>query len=114
MFPIEPDDGIPSWAVGTGEAGERPHVGLGRCKEADFPILRALFKDRDGLPATFDEWEQYARRLEMILSREGYRIVRIPVTPEELSAWCAARDVAISVRTCVDFVEAKVAEKDAA
>lgn len=55
--------------------------------------VKACAADVEVFADTYEEWRAQAERTVRTLRRRGLWIVRLPVTAEELEAWCLAEAV---------------------
>jgi len=64
-------------------------VGLPWYDRADYERIREIMVDGQNLPASFDDWQAKAQRLEAEQRRVGRTTVRAHIDPEQFVAWCA-------------------------
>jgi hypothetical protein len=80
--------------------------------EEDFLRLKAMFKDGDVLPDTYDSWLQEAKRVSGYLTLEGFKVVRVYLDPETFPAWCQANgydtDAQARARYATEFAQKDV------
>lgn len=63
-------------------------VGIGWYKAETYSQCLKIFDDRDDLPDSFEDWQQFAVRTEQQLAAQGMKTVRVEIDPTTFSAWC--------------------------
>ena len=54
----------------------------------DWPVLHAVFADREAVSPCYDQWKARAIARELRWREDGYTVRRIEVRPEAFIAWC--------------------------
>lgn len=70
-------------------------VGILWFKREDYGRYLAIVADRAHVPASFSEWQKRANEAIAFIEAEGGHPIRVEVTPEKLSAWCALRGLRV-------------------
>lgn len=86
-------------------------VGMPWYREADYACLREMFEDGEKLEATYREWLKAANLSFRNLKTFGVPVEKVYVTPDEFSAWCAARGKHLNSTARMEFVNEAVAAK---
>ena len=88
-----------------------PTHGLAWFKEEDWPRLLALSEDRKALENTHSEWLNGAEKAIQKFEKQGIKVQKVPVTPDELLIWCNEQNIPINNETRTRFVAHKLQEK---
>jgi hypothetical protein len=70
---------------------EPMRVGFAWFDRAQWQRLAEVVPDRNELDDTFEEWERSASNALKDLERSGQRIEKVPITVDQLLAWCVLR-----------------------
>ena len=76
-----------------------------------YPTLLGIFEDAQGLPATWEEWEMEAKKVEGRLKIEGFRVERTYLDPDAFSDWCRKEGVGMTGKARSRFTAQIVAKK---
>jgi len=81
-------------------------------REEDFVRLKAMSKDSEEFPDTYDEWLEDAKNVLGTLKLQGLNVVKVYLDPETFSAWCKAKgyemDGVARSRYATDFAAGKI------
>lgn len=86
-------------------------VGMPWYHEADYARLREMFEDGQNLQATYREWLKAANLSFQNLKTFAVAVEKVYITPDEFSAWCAARGKHLNAAARMEFVNEAVAAK---
>jgi hypothetical protein len=86
-------------------------VGMAWYHESDYIPLRKLFEDGEKLHATYHEWLQAANLGFERLKSGGNIVEKVYITPDEFSAWCAAKGKRPNAESRMAFANQAVAKK---
>lgn len=86
-------------------------VGMAWYHETDYIPLRKLFEDGEKLHSTYPQWLQAANLGVERLKKGGAIVERVYITPDEFSAWCAAKGERLNAESRMAFVNEVVAKK---
>jgi hypothetical protein len=65
-------------------------VGVTWYRREDYARLKAMFKDGEKIPDTYDEWLKSAENVFGTLTLEGLTVVKAYLDPESFPEWCKA------------------------
>ena len=74
----------------------------------DYDQLMTLFKDRDKLHGTYDEWLAAAETGVRNFERQGLKAIKVVITPDEIQKYCAAKGVDIDAKARTSFANEKL------
>ena len=91
-------------------------VGLAWYRKEDYERLMAMFKDREKLPDTYEDWLAKAQNVILTLSASGLlRVEKSYIDPETFPPWCVKRglemDASARTRYAAELVQAKYAAR---
>jgi hypothetical protein len=66
-------------------------TGIAWYRAEDYARLRALFKDGEKLPDTYEAWLTAAQQLYDKLTAQGHAVVKAEIDPVTFAAWCRTR-----------------------
>ncbi|MFC3125711.1 hypothetical protein ACFOD4_11595 [Pseudoroseomonas globiformis] len=69
---------------------DKPVMGFAWYDERSFDALRQAMPD---MSERYDDWRTGATRDVKRAEKEGYRVIRVAVRPEEFFAWCQKRGI---------------------
>ena len=84
-------------------------MGLAWYRPEDYSRLLQLFSDAKNLPATYEDWLKRAELGEQKFSKDGMRVVRVIVDPEEFTRWCESLGCDFDSKARIRFVNERVA-----
>jgi hypothetical protein len=88
-------------------------IGLAWFWREDYPRLLGIFEDAHEMPATWEEWEQAAKKVENRFKAEGYAVERVHIDPDTFPAWCRSAGVRIVASARSRFTAETVASRHA-
>jgi hypothetical protein len=86
-------------------------IGVTWFRKEDYPMLLGLFEDAQKLPATWEEWETEARKVEERLKLEGFKVERAYLDPNAFSDWCRKEEVGMTGKARSRFTAETVAKR---
>lgn len=60
--------------------------------------IKEIMDDGDKLPETFEKWRQRSNAPEAAFERQGIKIVRVYLDPDEFMQWCKARGMNLDAK----------------
>ena len=66
-------------------------VGVCWYRRKDYDRLKAMFKDGDILPHTYDDWHRKVMELHDQLLADGYTVEKAYIDVETFPGWCLTR-----------------------
>ena len=89
-----------------------PKYGLAWFKEEDWPRLLEISEDREALEDTHSEWLKGAEKAIKNFKKQGIKVQKVPVTPNELLIWCNEKKIPVNGEARSKFAAHKLQEKD--
>jgi hypothetical protein len=71
--------------------GQVKAVGIGWYARQDYQRILDVMEDSDKLPTNYDRWVRSAETGERQLSKQGIKVVRAWIAPDQFVAWCKAQ-----------------------
>lgn len=93
-----------------GSRSVEPVFGVAWYSRADWPKLLAAATDRDVLEDSYDEWVEFYESSVAKLTAGGLRWVRVPVSIDELVAWCGGKGRPLDGAARAEFTALKTRE----
>lgn len=66
---------------------------IGWYSRQDYPRILEIMSDSEKLPAKYDNWLRTAEASEKHMGRQGMKVFRAIIQPEEFLAWCNANSL---------------------
>lgn len=66
-------------------------TGIPWYRREDYPRILEIMRDGDGLPGTYEEWEQLAEQAEREFGRPLAPAIRVYIDPDQFVTWCTMR-----------------------
>ncbi len=70
--------------------------GIAWFKEEDWGRLLEISDDRAKLESTYSEWLLHAEKVIKNFEKQGVKIQRVNVTPNQLLIWCKERNIPVN------------------
>lgn len=71
---------------------DKPIMGFAWYESASFDMLRDRMPD---MSATYDDWREGAAKDVLHHERQGYRVIRVTLRPQEFFTWCRSRGISM-------------------
>lgn len=91
-------------------AGKSGVVAFVWLTEETYPRFLEVIADRQRFTDRFEGWRQIAQRQFDDLRARGLNLVKVPVDPDEMAAWCRAKGRAVDRDGRAAFAAFKLAE----
>ncbi len=69
---------------------EKPIMGFAWYEPSSFDVLRDHMPD---MSDTYDDWREGAARDVLHHERQGYRVIRVTIRPQEFFGWCKRKGI---------------------
>lgn len=83
-------------------------VGIAWFQKEDWERLKQLCPDRGDMYETYKIWLAEAKTVERELTKQGHKVMRVPVISNELAGWCALRGRAPNQDARAEYVSERV------
>ncbi|KVU55587.1 hypothetical protein WK68_24915 [Burkholderia ubonensis] len=80
-------------------------IGIAWLGKDDYCTFRLLLTD---LPFMYETWQRQAKKRLTHITRDGYQVVKVEVSPEELVTWCRRHHREVNWLSLQIFVDARV------
>jgi hypothetical protein len=89
-------------------------VGVAWYRPEDYERAKAMFKDGQNLPDTFDSWLTTAKKVYQKLAGEGLIVEKAYIDPDTFPEWCRTHGKEMDARGRMDYAREYAARKLAA
>lgn len=59
----------------------------------DYGLIRAVSEDGEKMSPTFDQWLAESEESEFLMQRQGKRVVRVVIIPQQFMSWCGVHQL---------------------
>ncbi|MCG6203672.1 hypothetical protein LPW26_03400 [Rhodopseudomonas sp. HC1] len=78
-------------------------MGIPWYERDSYDRILQVMQDAHVLPATFEDWQQLARKVERTGQSSGTIVVRAVINPDEFVAWCRGRRLNVDAEARMTF-----------